>query len=42
VFNTHESPQRIGRNPKTKQDFIISKRKKLMFKTSSVVKKKLN
>ena len=42
VFYSHESPQRIGRNPKTKQDFIISKRKKLIFKPSSVVKKKLN
>ena len=42
VFYSHESPQRTGRNPKTKQDFIISKRKKLTFKSSSIVKKKLN
>ncbi len=42
TFHIHESPQRVGRNPKTKQEFIIPKRKKLTFKPSSSVKKDLN
>ncbi|OUV40026.1 MAG: transcriptional regulator [Rhodobacteraceae bacterium TMED111] len=42
LFYMHQSPKRIGRNPKTKEEFIIPKRKKLVFKPSSVVKKKLN
>ena len=41
-FYTHESPSRIGRNPKTKQDFKIPKRKKLSFKASSSIRKVLN
>jgi len=42
TFSNHESPRRIGRNPKTKQEFIIPKRKKLIFKASSVVRNILN
>tara|TARA_A100001011_G_scaffold325194_1_gene347971 strand:- start:300 stop:572 length:273 start_codon:yes stop_codon:yes gene_type:complete len=42
TFQIHQSPQRVGRNPKTKHEFIIPKRKKLTFKPSSSVKKDLN
>ena len=42
LFYLHQSPKRLGRNPKTKQEFIISKRKKLVFKASSFVKNNLN
>ncbi len=41
-FYYHQSPQRIGRNPKTKEEFTIPKRKKLTFKASSSVKINLN
>jgi len=41
-FYLHSSPQRIGRNPKTKQEFVIKKRKKFVFKPSSYIKKLLN
>jgi len=41
-FYTHETPQRIGRNPNTKEEFIITNRKKLIFKPSSFIKIKLN
>lgn len=34
--------QRIGRNPKTKESYIISPRKKLIFKPSNSIKKILN
>ena len=36
------SPERIGRNPKTKKEYKISKRKKLNFKTSNKIKDLLN
>ncbi len=36
------SPQRIGRNPKTLEEFIIKKRKTLSFYPSKEVKKDLN
>tara|TARA_B000000532_G_scaffold221567_1_gene196655 strand:+ start:1575 stop:1847 length:273 start_codon:yes stop_codon:yes gene_type:complete len=42
TFSNHKSPRRIGRNPKTKQEFIIPKREKLIFKASSVVRNILN
>ena len=42
TFYTHQSPERIGRNPKTKEQFKIHKRKKFMFKASSSVRKELN
>ena len=42
TFYTHVSPQRLGRNPRTKQEYTISKRKKLIFKASSSVKNILN
>tara|TARA_B100002051_G_scaffold107612_1_gene102660 strand:- start:1157 stop:1429 length:273 start_codon:yes stop_codon:yes gene_type:complete len=42
TFYNHKSPKRIGRNPKTREEFIISKREKIVFKASSVVKNILN
>ena len=42
TFYIHESPKRIGRNPKTKEKFLIPKRKKLAFKASSSIKNDLN
>ena len=41
-FLMKTTPERIGRNPKTKQEFIISKRSKLFFKPSNKLKKILN
>ena len=32
TFYNHKSPKRIGRNPKTKEEFIISKREKLFLR----------
>ena len=34
TFYSHKSPARIGRNPKTKEEFVISKRKSLSFTPS--------
>ena len=42
TFYIHNSPARIGRNPKTKEEFTISKRSKLLLKASSYVKNYLN
>jgi len=42
TFSVKTTPERVGRNPKTKKEYIISKRKKLTFQASSVVKKNLN
>ena len=42
TFYSHYSPQRIGRNPKTKQEYIITKRNKLKFKASSSLKNTIN
>ena len=41
-FYIHHSPKRIGRNPKTKEEFVIPKRKKLVFKAAIPVKNSLN
>tara|TARA_B100000963_G_C22595145_1_gene657453 strand:- start:50 stop:322 length:273 start_codon:yes stop_codon:yes gene_type:complete len=41
-FYIHTSPKRVGRNPKTKQEFTIPRRKKLKFKPSSSIKDILN
>ena len=41
-FKVISKKERIGRNPKTKQEFIIPKRVKLQFKPSSSIKKLLN
>ena len=42
TFNKHISPERVGRNPKTKDSYIISKRAKLSFKSSKSIKNILN
>jgi integration host factor subunit alpha len=36
------TPRRIGRNPKTKQEFVIKQRLKLAFKSSNTIKTLLN
>jgi integration host factor subunit alpha len=36
------TPQRLGRNPKTKEEFVISQRFKLTLKPSNNIKKSLN
>ena len=41
-FYIHHSPQRVGRNPKTMEEFVIPKQKKLIFKASNSVKNNLN
>ncbi len=42
TFYMHKTPQRIGRNPKTKESYTISMRKKLAFRASNIIKKTLN
>tara|TARA_B100000242_G_scaffold71270_1_gene45133 strand:- start:4290 stop:4562 length:273 start_codon:yes stop_codon:yes gene_type:complete len=42
TFSIHSSPKRLGRNPKTKEVFEISRRKKLSFKPSNKVRISLN
>ena len=42
TFDRKFSPERIGRNPKSKEEFVIKKRLKLGFKSSSKVKSILN
>ena len=42
TFYLHKSPVRIGRNPKTKDEFKILASKKLALKTSIKVKSILN
>ena len=42
TFEKKITPQRIGRNPKTKEEFIINKRSKFTFKSSNNVKSFLN
>lgn len=42
TFKIHSSPKRLGRNPKTKESYIITKRKKLILVTSNKVKNFLN
>ena len=42
TFSLRKKKQRIGRNPKTKEEFNISKRKVVAFYPSLSTKKKLN
>ena len=42
TFLYKKTPKRIGRNPKTLQDFIIKPRQKLTFKPSEGIKKNIN
>tara|TARA_B100000780_G_C21123649_1_gene455448 strand:+ start:500 stop:775 length:276 start_codon:yes stop_codon:yes gene_type:complete len=41
-FSYKDTSERIGRNPKTKESYIISKRKKLIYKASSKIKRTIN
>tara|TARA_B100001027_G_scaffold216962_2_gene195579 strand:+ start:2593 stop:2871 length:279 start_codon:yes stop_codon:yes gene_type:complete len=41
-FYSHSTPKRIGRNPKTKESYIIEPMKKIVFKASSKIKNFLN
>jgi integration host factor subunit alpha len=42
TFYCKNTPQRLGRNPKTKEEFIITKRSKLFFKPSNKIKSSIN
>ena len=42
TYYLHKSPARMGRNPKTKEEFKIPPSEKLAFKTSNKVKSILN
>jgi nucleoid DNA-binding protein len=42
TFYFHKTPERIGRNPLTKEEFTIKKRSKLVFKASNNIKKFFN
>ena len=41
-FNTVHTPERLGRNPMTKEIYKIQARKKLKFTTSNKIKNTLN
>ena len=42
TFSYKKTPKRIGRNPKTLQEFEIKPRHKLTFKPSEEIKKNMN
>ena len=42
VFHSHKSPKRIGRNPKTQEEFVIPPKIKLTFRASKATKDILN
>jgi len=42
TFYIKNTPQRLGRNPKTKEEFVISKRSKLFFKPSYKIRSIIN
>jgi integration host factor subunit alpha len=42
TFSKKKTPQRVGRNPKTKQEFIISERSKLKFSASNKLRNLIN
>ena len=41
-FQKYTSPQRVGRNPKTKERFLITKRNKIKFNPSNNIRSILN
>ena len=41
-FNIYLKKQRVGRNPKTKEKFIINERNTIKFKASNSLKKNIN
>ena len=42
TFSFKKTPKRVGRNPKTKDSYIISELNKLNFKSSNKVKEQIN
>ena len=42
TFSFKKSPTRIGRNPKTKESYIIPTMEKLNFRPSNITKKRFN
>jgi len=42
AFNIRKKKQRIGRNPKTREDKVISSRTVITFKPSKILKYKIN
>jgi len=42
TFFVKNTPKRLGRNPKTKEEFVISKRSKLFFKPSNKIRSIIN
>lgn len=42
TFRPHQKPERVGRNPKTKEAVPIPPRKVVIFKPSGVMKAKIN
>ena len=42
TFSSHKSPERIGRNPKTKEKFKINSRTKLKFNASNRLRSIIN
>ena len=42
TFYLHKTPKRTGRNPKTRESYIIQSREKVCFKSSIKIKKILN
>jgi integration host factor subunit alpha len=42
TFYNHQTKNRIGRNPKTKKEYLIKSHKKTLFRASSYIKKYIN
>ena len=42
TFSSHRTPERIGRNPKTKEEFVIQERTKIILKPSPKLKTLIN
>ncbi len=42
TFKTIQKKERLGRNPRTKEEFKISKRKSIIFKASKKITEKIN
>lgn len=42
TFSVKDKKERIGRNPKTKEEAVICARKTISFKPSNMLKKKIN
>lgn len=41
-FSLKTTPERVGRNPKTLEEFIIPKKERITFKSSSAIRKTIN